>query len=386
MSEGCRKDVAVALCYKDFAFWTGYSSVGLAVAAKKTAEELNQHGIRTYVVGVKDNVELLQSILFHNGKRAKEGKGPLTHCVIMAPWITPLDLKALVNYFPDMEFTVKSHCNVAALYGDYRGIGNFRQYADLMNDLPNLSVSGNSRSFTQWFSEAYGVNTFLLPDLYSSRGHHEGKVRFSSQPLRLGAFGALRPEKNIPSAVAAGLLIQNRLQVPVSFHINQGGESEGKAIVNTIEQMSQAIPGFDVVKHRWMPWEKFSELVRTMDLLFQPSFTESFNIVTADGVVMGVPTVVSDAVRWAPKQWKANPDSPENIANVGLHLLDDPRAWLDGKEALNEHNHKGLRLWKNYLYDEEPEEPVIPAPEPVPEVEEPGWVSQLIQAVKDLWS
>ena len=149
--------------------------------------------------------------------------------------------------------------------------------------------------------------------------------------------------------------------------------------------MAQAIPGFDVVKHRWMPWDKFSELVRTMDLLFQPSFTESFNIVTADGIVNGVPTVVSSAVRWAPESWKANPDSPENIANVGLNLLDNPRAWIDGKDALNEHNHKGLRLWKNYLYDEEPEELVIPpAPKPLPE--EPGWISQIIQAFKDIWA
>jgi hypothetical protein len=31
-------------------------------------------------------------------------------------------------------------------------------------------------------------------------------------------------------------------------------------------------------------------------LLLQPSFTQSFNVVTADGVHQGVPSVVSDAI------------------------------------------------------------------------------------------
>ena len=133
--EGCKK-VAVALCFKDFAYWTGYSSVGLNVAAVKTAEELRRHGISVDVVGVKDNVELFNQICYIDGKRKEKGLGPLTNIVIMAPWITPLDLQALVKWFPSKEFTVKSHCNVAALYGDYRGIGNFRNYCRPDERLP----------------------------------------------------------------------------------------------------------------------------------------------------------------------------------------------------------------------------------------------------------
>jgi len=296
MREGT-DNVAVGLCFKDFSYWSGYSSVGLNVAARLTAEELRRHGISSYVMGVKNNVELLDSIFWVNGKRAEEGLGPLTNVVILAPWITPLDLKALLDYFPSMEFTVQSHCNVAALYGDYRGIGNLRNYADLMNDYPNLSLAGNALPFVQWFAEAYGVNVYLLPDLYPIREHHEhekkendiGAAGEFGNELRIGAFGALRPEKNIPSACAAAILIQERLGVPVSLHINQGGERSGREILATIDQMSQGIPGFDVVKHKWMPWEEFNRLVRTMDLLIQPSFTESFNIVTADGVANRIP-------------------------------------------------------------------------------------------------
>jgi glycosyltransferase involved in cell wall biosynthesis len=379
--EGC-KEVAVALCFKDFAFWSGYSSVGLNVAAVKTAEELRSHGIHVDVVGVKDNVELFNQICYIDAKRKEHGHGPLTHIVILAPWITPLDLQALIKWFPNKEFTVKSHCNVAALYGDYRGIGNFRNYADLMNDFPNLTISGNSESFVSWFSEAYGVNTFLLPDLYPV--DYVNRDETTHRPhLRFASFGALRPEKNIPSAVAAGILIQQRLQTEVSFHINIGGETKGKEIIHTIDEMSQGIPGFTVVKHKWMPWSDFVRLVRTMDLLFQPSFTESFNIVTADGVSVGVPSVVSSAVRWVPDSWKANPDSPNDLADTGIALLEDPEAWREGHHALRHHNSKGVRLWKNYLYDIEPEEErVIPISEPLSRTS--AWKS-LVDGIKTLF-
>ena len=396
MKEGT-DNVAVGLCFKDFSYWSGYSSVGLNVAARLTAEELRKHGISSYVMGVKNNVELLNSIFWVNGKRAEEGFGPLTNVVILAPWITPLDLRALLDYFPSMEFTVQSHCNVAALYGDYRGISNLRNYADLMNDYPNLSLAGNAPPFVQWFAEAYGVNVYLLPDLYPVKEHHHHHHREDlaecpqchedvspERPpsgLRIGAFGALRPEKNIPSACAAAILIQDRLGVPVSLHINQGGERSGREILATIDQMSQGIPGFDVVKHKWMPWEEFNRLVHTMDLLIQPSFTESFNIVTADGVANRIPSVVSSAVRWAPDSWKANPDNPDSIASVGLRLLADPRAWVEGKETLMLHNKRGVRLWKGFLYEDD----LGDAPAQDPDEPEPAWTDRFFGALRKLW-
>ena len=372
MKEGT-DNVAVGLCFKDFSYWSGYSSVGLNVAAKLTAEELRRHGIDSYVMGVKNNIELLDSVFWVNGKRAEEGKGPLTNIVVFAPWITPRDLQALLEYFPAMEFTVQSHCNVAALYGDYRGVANLRNYADMMNGYPNLSLAGNSLPFVQWFSEAYGVNVYLLPDLYPVEEHHHheeeaDKPAPASDPgcsrVRIGAFGALRPEKNIPSACAAAILIQERLEVPVTFHINQGGERSGKEILATIDQMSQGIPGFDIVKHKWMPWEEFNKLVCTMDLGIQPSFTESFNIVAADFVANHRPSVVSTAVRWAPASWKANPDSPDSIASVGLRLLSNPRAWVEGRDSLVLHNRRGIKLWKGFLYDEDLGDTITDEPEP----------------------
>ena len=42
-----------------------------------------------------------------------------------------------------------------------------------------------------------------------------------------------------------------------------------------------------------MDHESFIELVKSMDMCLQVSFTETFNIVTADAVANSVPVVVS---------------------------------------------------------------------------------------------
>jgi hypothetical protein len=86
-----------------------------------------------------------------------------------------------------------------------------------------------------------------------------------------------------------------------------------------------------------------------MNLLLQPSYTESFNMVTADGVAEGVPSVVSSAIDWAPADWKADVDDTLDIARVGRRLLYDPLAVRDGRHALLEYVADGVLSYRRFL-------------------------------------
>jgi hypothetical protein len=86
-----------------------------------------------------------------------------------------------------------------------------------------------------------------------------------------------------------------------------------------------------------------------MHLLLQPSYTESFNMVTADGIAEGVPSVVSRAIDWAPEYWKADVDDVLDIARVGRQLLNDARATADGWRALVKFNHHGVHAYQRYF-------------------------------------
>jgi hypothetical protein len=86
-----------------------------------------------------------------------------------------------------------------------------------------------------------------------------------------------------------------------------------------------------------------------MHLLLQPSYTESFNVVTADGAAEGVPSVVSHAIEWAPSNWKAQVDDARDIARVGVKLLRSRWAAPRGFAALKSHNQRAMRQWLGFL-------------------------------------
>jgi hypothetical protein len=86
-----------------------------------------------------------------------------------------------------------------------------------------------------------------------------------------------------------------------------------------------------------------------MHLLLQPSYTETFNVVTADGVAEGVASVVSDAIEWAPENWKARRDDVDDIAKTGIRLLRDKSAPRKGLRALQKYNQRVQRAWSCLL-------------------------------------
>jgi hypothetical protein len=114
--------------------------------------------------------------------------------------------------------------------------------------------------------------------------------------------------------------------------------------------MVHGLPHVKLVENGWQTWPQFRQTVRHMHLLLQPSYTESFNVVTADGVAEGVPSVVSDAIHWVPDNWKAKVDDANDIARVGRRLLESRRAPLQGLAALKKHNREAMRAWKDYLF------------------------------------
>jgi glycosyltransferase involved in cell wall biosynthesis len=99
----------------------------------------------------------------------------------------------------------------------------------------------------------------------------------------------------------------------------------------------------------WLSHDDFVRYLYGMDLLLQPSFTETFNNVTADGCACGVPSVVSAAVGWVPQSWMAEPDSALAIANAGCALMRNRNAGLDGWKALDSYNRDARLAWTQWL-------------------------------------
>lgn len=333
--------MSVVLAYKNFAANRNISHIGLGVAAINTAKVLRREGIKADVWPILSAADL----------RKRLADAPADHVIISAPWIPAVDMQALSIDHPDTQFAVNCHSNVGFLQADRNGVKLVREMMELEMGTPNIHLAGNSRRFCDWTISAFGAPCAYLPNLYYLDGEPvPGRPSFDGCVLRIGAFGATRPLKNLMSAAGAALEIARTLRVPLELWLSAGrAEGGGETVLAAVQAMLDGLPHVKLVMNGWQSWPKFRKVVGHMHLLLQPSYTESFNMVTADGVAEGVPSVVSEAIDWAPDAWKASVDDVVEIARVGLHLLNDCRAAQDGLTALKSFVTDGLRAYRQFL-------------------------------------
>jgi hypothetical protein len=332
--------LSVVLAYKNFAANRNISHIGLGVAAINTAKVLRRENMKTDVWPILNAADL----------RQKLSSAWAEHVIISAPWIPAAELQGLANDFPDTHFAVNCHSNVGFLQADRNGVKLMREVMELEMGTPNVHMAGNSRRFCSWVKSAFGVPCAYLPNLYFLDDCSARQMPWRGGTLRIGVFGATRPLKNLMSAAGAALEIARRLRAPLELWLS-GGRTEGggDAILAAVREMLNGLPGVSLHSNGWQSWPNFRKTVSHMHLLLQPSYTESFNMVTADGVAEGVPSVVSTAIDWAPDDWKAEADDVLDIARTGRRLLHDEHAADEGRTALAAYVADGLHAYRRYL-------------------------------------
>jgi hypothetical protein len=331
----------LVLAYKNFAAHQNISHIGLGVSALNTCKVLRRAGIIADVwpiVNAKDLATRLQ-------------RDPATHVVVSAPWIPSVDIQTLVLGNSPTRFAVNCHSNVGFLQADSNGVRLVREAMEVEAATHNFHLAGNSQKFCKWIQSAYTRPCTYLPNLYYLNADFlPWRPLYTGGTLRIGAFGATRPLKNFMSAAGAALEITHRYKANLELWLSAGRtEGGGDTILRSARAMLDGLPNVKLVENGWQSWPKFRQSVGHMHLLLQPSYTESFNMVTADGVAEGVPSVVSHAIDWAPEHWKAMMDDVLDIARVGRYLLTDPYAPQEGIEALKLHNADGLKSWQSFL-------------------------------------
>jgi hypothetical protein len=332
----------ILLAYKNLRANTPNAShVGLGVTALNLEKSLGSDNAKA--LAVVDGYDLWNRIF---------SQPDTTHVVMLAPYMHTAFTESLVKRFPKVMFALTCHSNVGFLQADRCAVKWLREGLELSQRVLNFQVAGNCQKLCEWLYGAYGINCLWLPNLYYLEPNYQLRKRemYASATLRLGIFGATRVQKNVMSAAAAALMMARQVKAAkTEIWISSGRIEGGAGVVASIHEMLHSIPGVELVEAGWYDWPDFRKLVRKMHLLLQPSYTESFNMVTADGIAEGVPSVVSPAIDWAPKYWQACPDTVGDIARVGVKLLFYSRASKDGLRALQKHNEKGLEAWSKWL-------------------------------------
>jgi hypothetical protein len=330
----------VVLAYRNFAANRAISHIGLGVTALNAAKSLRAEGIDASVWAVTSAPDLTNQLR----------NSVATHVVVSAPWLSTDDLARLCADFPETQFVVTCHSNLGFLQADPSAMRLVREGIDLQRCTWNFRIAANSARLTRWVEAAYAAPCLHLPNMYYLDGMEPKRELYRGGTLRIGAFGATRALKNLLTAAGAAVEIANGLRVDLEFWISAGRNEGGGPVVDAVRQMMNGLPHVKLVESGWQTWPQFRQTVRHMHLLLQPSYTESFNVVTADGVAEGVPSVVSEAIHWVPDNWKAKVDDAGDVAKAGLRLLGSRRAARQGMAALKKHNREALRIWRDYLY------------------------------------
>lgn len=329
----------VILAYKNFAANRAISHIGLGVTALNAARSIRAEGLQASVWAITSAADLSHQL----------SESPATHVVVSAPWLATADLARLCADFPETHFAVNCHSNLGFLQADPSAMRLLREGIDLERCTWNFRIAANCDRLTRWVEAAYAAPCLHLPNIYYLDGVEQKRERYKGGTLRIGAFGATRALKNLMTAAGAAVEIANGLRADLEFWISAGRNEGGGSVVDAVRQMMNGLPHVKLVENGWQTWPQFRLTVRHMHLLLQPSYTESFNVVTADGVAEGVPSVVSEAIHWAPDSWKARVDDAGDIARVGRRLLGSRRAGRQGLLALKRHNAGAMRVWREYL-------------------------------------
>ncbi len=333
----------VALAYKNpKAANPVLSHSGLGVTAHHGELSLRAAGIPAEAWAVMDGYHLWAMLA---------RRPDITHVVTFAPYLDTPFMERLVRHFPGVRFAMTCHSNVGFLQADRGAVKLIREGLALEQRVANFSVSGNSAKFCDWVEQAYGARCVFLPNLYYlERAECPRRTPYRAGVLRLGIFGATRVQKNIMSAAAAALVIARQAAAEdTEIWVSSDRVEGGQGVMASVKEMLSRIPRVRLVEAGWHGWREFRQLAGSMHLMLQPSYTESFNMVTADGVAEGVASVVSSAIDWAPKYWQACADTVLDIARTGRQLLRDPDAAADGYRALQAYNRAGLAAWRAHL-------------------------------------
>jgi len=344
--------IRLVLAVKSFAT---VSHIGLGVTALCNMRILRRAGVQTEVWTCQDEQDLVKRL-----RREAEKPSPtarrVTHVVISAPsWVMPDTFRDLALEHRDIEFVQQNHSGTSYLSIDKNGIRNIKAVLALQAMTHNVFVGFNNPRGQQWAAEAFGQPyVVLLPNLYDTESFVDPLPprRPPTTVLRIGSFGASRPWKNQLTAAEAAVQLGRRLGLEVEFYVNSGRPEKlhgGARLIESRLELFEGLQGARMFDVPWATWPAFRQIVRRMDILFSPSFDETFCVVGADGVAEGVPSVVTGAMEWLPRSWYCEPWEPSSVVRIAVQLLHDPRVIFEARELLRQHVARGIQLWLEYL-------------------------------------
>lgn len=273
---------------------------GLYNSAKFVADYLVTKGYDAKLVSVQDANSIDREVTQFN---------PST-VIVEAIWVTPAKFTELFSIprHKCRRWIVRIHSKAPFLANEGPATDWIRQYTEIENGV--VEIAPNTRELTHQLQSAFPKGKFTyLPNVYFMDRFVKEHRDIDPCIIDIGCFGAIRPMKNTYQQALAAIAFAELEGKKLRFHINstrteQGGERVLKNLRGLFSDSKH-----ELIEHKWYDHAEFLKVAGKMDLGMQVSFSESFNIVSADFVTAGVPMVTSDEISWMPGICQTSPTS-----------------------------------------------------------------------------
>ena len=316
-------------------------SYGLMNSAIPVAEHLRSIGCQCKIVQVID-----ANFIDHE---VYEYKPDIV--IIEAVWVEAAKLKELmaIKAYNHIQWIVRVHSNMGFLASEPHSIKVLQDYIAL--DERRLVISFNNDDFERSISNAWDYTFTYLPNIVRL-DEPESDFKEEKDHMHVGCFGALRLLKNQSFQAICAMQAANQLEKKLYFHVTPHFWGDSKdPILEGLRHIFQDSK-HELKVHNWMSLDKFIELIRKMDFGLQLSYTESFNIVSADFVNCGKLIIVSDAISWMPKSLKVSATDYKEVVDKIVYVYQQRNNnFVKGiqRRSLREYNDTAKRAWDYFM-------------------------------------
>jgi len=323
-------------------------SYGLMNSATHVSNFLNFMGYDSKVVMVIDGNSI--------DKEVYEFKPDIV--IIEALWVTPDKMRELIEIkrYQNIQWVVRVHSDSGFLSSETFALKYINDYINL--DKPNLTIAPNCDQFTNYLSEAMGVNLVYLPNVIRVE-RNKSELDKDSPILNIGCFGSLRILKNILFQAICSIKAADRLNKELHFHITLDAnledgyqpDSATNPVLRNLEELFK-FSRHSLIKHKWQHYDEFQDLVRHMDIGLQLSYTESFNIVAADFVNNDIPIITSDAIDWIPSILRTSTTNYDKATDKIVRIYNSIfLKYIKSRmhENLREYSKNSEKIWINFI-------------------------------------
>jgi hypothetical protein len=282
-------------------------------------------------------------------------------CILEAIWVPPYKLKELVKLWPEVTFLIRVHSKTPFLANEGIAIDWIKQY----NEIENVIISFNNDDTNKDFINI-GIKSVYLPNLYPVNNNlNYFKYLFKSVKekicnifgcthidtiINIGCFGAIRPLKNQLSQAFAAISYADSNNKILHYHINSSRvEQKGESAIKNIRELFKNTR-HKLIEYPWMNHHDFIKVIGKMDMGLQVSFTESFNIVTADFINTKKPIIVGYDTDWVNDKSKVDPNDIPGMTKKINSVLNNPSSFtLRNYLSLEKYQFNSLKVWKDFL-------------------------------------